>query len=68
MTEELKEIYDTISNYVLNTTALRVMTGMLVTGGIYCMYRSVKLLRDIRQIDCSDLEQDNSDLEEKLED
>lgn len=60
--EEVREIYNTISEYVLNpdffTDLLKVGTGILVVGSAYCLYGIGKIMVETNKT--------LKDLEEKL--
>lgn len=48
--EEIRQIYNTISDYVINPAFLKATAGILVVGGAICFGYSIKLLADIRKM------------------
>jgi len=65
--EEIRQVYDIVSNNTdYFTTFLRVASGLLFAGGIFCLGYSAKLVYDIKKR-VKSLEENKSGLEEKLE-
>jgi hypothetical protein len=63
--DNIAQMYQTISTYVTNPTALSVFAEVLVCGGIIFSAYTIKLLNDIRKMP-KDKEMQSKGLEEKL--
>jgi len=61
--EEIRQIYQTISDYVTNPTFLKVATGVMVIGTAICFGYSIKLIKMINRIG---KKEESKGLEEKL--
>ena len=56
-------MYNSISDYVLNPTALKIVAGMLAVGGVAFFGASIKVYRNIRRMG----ERETSQLINKIE-
>lgn len=63
MIEEIRQVYNTISDYVTNPTFLNTASAVFLVGGTVCFGYSIKLIADIRK---RIKIEENNGLEEKL--
>jgi len=61
--EEIRQIYQTISDYLTNPTFLNALAGTLTVGGLVCFGYSAKLMKDMRNLG---KREENNGLEEKF--
>ncbi len=60
---DFKEMYWTVSSYVLNPTLLKVELGLMAAGGLGLMGYAVHIFRQIQQIN---MDEQPSNLEQRL--
>ncbi|MBI2628927.1 hypothetical protein HYW74_02500 [Candidatus Pacearchaeota archaeon] len=61
--EEIRQTYQTISDYITNSNFLNVASGVMVVGGLFFLGHSIKLWYDIRNIE---RKKEDKGLEKKL--